>query len=397
MSEKEKRELENKKKGWLAQTGKKILKLHREGYNPSYIASLLSDEGNPSDLLKLLITKHTRHTNIQMRKEILKLHSEGYNQREIARQLGVSPATVNLWVNREGNLESLQKTGRFRKTTPEQDNEMYVMSQNDPFLPATDINRYLTLNICAQTVRNRLSERGLRNCKAPQKPFLLETHKERRMEFAAKYHHWSADQWETACFADEKTFQSFGNGIKRVWRPKLTRWDEKPRNPNIITRFDQSVISERKVSGRFSISLWGCIGKLNRIHRVTTGRLNHKHFISEILNVYMPTDDDEFLLVHDNAPIHTARNVQKWLSERNIKTIEWPAYSPDLNPIENLWSRMEYLTRNRMPNSNENLWDIVRQAYREITNDNAYIKNLVRSMPKRLAEVLRVQGNVTKY
>lgn len=391
MSENEK--LENKKKRWLAQTGKKILKLHREGYSQSDIASLLGDEGNS---LKRLIKRHTRHTNIQMRKDILKLHSEGYNQREIARKLGVSPATVNLWVNRDGNLESLQKTGRFRKTTPEQDNEMYLMSQNDPFLSATDINRYLTLNICAQTVRNRLSERGLRNCKAPQKPFLLETHKERRMEFAAKYHHWSPDQWEAAaCFADEKTFQSFGNGIARVWRPKLTRW--KPRDPNIVTRFDQSVIRERKVSGRFSVSLWGCIGKLNCLHRVTTGRLNHEHFISEILNVYIPTDDDEFLLVQDNAPIHTAKNVRKWLSERNIRTIEWPAYSPDLNPIENLWGRIEYLTRNRMPNSNENLWDIVNQTYKEITNDNAYIKNLVRSMPKRLAEVLRVQGNVTKY
>lgn len=413
-TEKKRKEMSDKKgrekKKWHAEMTKKISKLYQEGYVQCEIALLLDKSSNGGDEeqvklseefseeLKLLIQKHTRHTNLQMRKEIIKLHNQGYNQREIARRVGVSIATVNLWVNRHGSLESIQKTGRLRKTTTGQDKEIYLMSQNDPFLAATDINRYLKLNVCAQTVRNRLQEQGLRNFKAPQKPFLLETHKQRRLEFAEKYHLWSADKWEKiACFADEKTFQSFGKGITRVWRPKLTRWDEKSRDPNMITRFNQSVISEYKVSGRFSISLWGCIGKLNQLHRVTIKRLNHNYFINDILDVYMPIDDDEFLLVHDNAPIHTAKNVKKWLSERNIKTIEWPAYSPDLNPIENLWSRMEYLTRNRTPTSTENLWNIVRQAYEEISNDKDYIQTLVRSMPKRLAEVLRVHGNVTKY
>lgn len=395
ISENKKREMENRKK---RQTGKRILKLHREGYSPSDIALLLSESSKEENdnrlLLKSLIKKHTRHTNIRVRRDILKLNSDGYNQREIARQLGVSPATVNLWINRHGNLESFHKPGRSRKTTSEQDNEIYLMSQNDPFLPATDINRHLTLNICAQTVRNRLIERGLRNFKAPRKTFLLPKHKANRKEFADTYKDWPEKKWENACFADEKTFQSFGNGIIKVWRPKLTRWNEKP---DAVTRFDPSVISSHQVSGRFSVSVWGCIGKINRLHRIRGEHFNQNYFLKNILKEYFKSTDNEFLFVQDNAPVHTAKKIQKWFLEKNIKTLKWPAYSPDLNPIENLWGRMEYLTRNRTPTSAENLWDIILEAYEDIISDTLYIQKLVTSMPKRLKEVLRVEGNVIKY
>lgn len=396
-------EEEKKRKRWRVQMGKKILKLYREGYSPTDIVLLMVEESRSDSLfetnellaeIKFLIKKHTRHTNIELRKEILKLDNDGYNQREIARQLGVSLATVNLWINRRGNLEFLHKTGRSRKTTSEQDKEIYLMSQNDPFQPATDINRHLNLNICAQTVRNRLVERGLRNFKAPQKTLLKPMHMIKRREFADNYQHWSMERWENACFADEKTFQSFGNGITRVWRPKLTRWNEEP---NTVTRFDPAVISSRKVSGRFSVSVWGCIGKINRLHRIRGERFNQNYFLKNILKEYIRSTDSEFLFVHDNAPVHTAKKVQKWFLEKNIKTLKWPAYSPDLNPIENLWGRMEYLTRNRTPTSAENLWDIVQEAYEDIISDTSYIQKLVTSMPKRLKEVLRVGGNVIKY
>lgn len=428
MSENETRNLENEqevltekkreknRKRWRVEMGKNILKLHREGYSPTDIALLIGEEAkqaessrSPTDRLfqetnqllaeiKLLIKKHTRHTNIQLRKEILRLDNDGYNQREIARQLNISLATVNLWINRNGNLEFLHKSGRSRKTTTEQDDEIYSMSQSNPFQPATAINRHLTLNICAQTVRNRLVERGLKNFKAPQKFFLRDVDKAKRKEFAKVYEHWNEEKWENACFSDEKTFQSFGNGITRVWRPKLTRWNEEANNI-LVTRFDPSVVSSQKKSGRFSISIWGCIGKKNHLHLIRNGkRMDSIYYLENILKRYIKSNDnDEFIFIQDNAPVHRAIRVEKWLSEENIKILKIPAYSPDLNPIENLWARMEYLTRNRTPTSKENLWDIVKETYDDIINDTVYIQKLIRSMPKRLKEVLRVDGNAVKY
>ena len=52
---------------------------------------------------------------------------------------------------------------------------------------------------------------------------------------------------------------------------------------------------------------------------------------------------DDFILVHDKASCHTAQVVKNKIDELRIGVLDWPAYSPDLNPIKNLWS---YIVRN---------------------------------------------------
>jgi hypothetical protein len=45
--------------------------------------------------------------------------------------------------------------------------------------------------------------------------------------------------------------------------------------------------------------------------------------------------------MQDDSPTHTARIVQRWLrnwlQENGLEILNWPPYSPDLDPIENLW------------------------------------------------------------
>ena len=47
--------------------------------------------------------------------------------------------------------------------------------------------------------------------------------------------------------------------------------------------------------------------------------------------------DYDSIFMQDNAPIHKAHAVTKWLEEMGIEVVDWPPYSPDLNPIKNLW------------------------------------------------------------
>ena len=45
--------------------------------------------------------------------------------------------------------------------------------------------------------------------------------------------------------------------------------------------------------------------------------------------------------MHNYAPIHSLCYTKEWLIFNKFNTIEWPSYSPDINPVENLWGILE--------------------------------------------------------
>ena len=73
----------------------------------------------------------------------------------------------------------------------------------------------------------------------------------------------------------------------------------------------------------------------------------------------------------DNAPIHTAKDVKKWVAKKKIKVLSnWPSQSPDLNPIEHLWSKLERRIRNRsVLAKNIKELETALQEWNQISND----------------------------
>ena len=358
-----------------------------------------------------------KYTSLETRKKIISLHKENrLTEKEIAAELDIAPSTAHYWISRhfsgDTSLSSKPKTGRPRKLNASLDTAIFETSQEDPFLPATQIRRDLNLSeqVCVQTVRNRLRARGLRCRKSAKKDYLKKVHKDKRLNFALLHSAWNEDRWKNVIFSDEKLFALGGNGRVRVWRPT----DSPDRlDPKYIT-------STRNTEwGRLTIMVWACIsagdGNRNQIHLIDPPRgqkrtLNSKYYVREILQgVVMdkilrndPRPDD-VLLMQDNSPIHTAHICRDWIGRNRLKIVEnWPPKGPDLNPIENVWAEIERILAHRQCRDKNELWVNVSQVFEDLTvdengNPTDYVKKLIESMPRRMGEAIQREGGWTKY
>ena len=77
--------------------------------------------------------------------------------------------------------------------------------------------------------------------------------------------------------------------------------------------------------------------------------------------------------------------------------MEWPAQSPDLNVIKNVWLELKIQLQQRVEvfNTAAELSAAIRDIWENFSVD--YIQGLYHSIPKRLRKVLKVKGEMTKY
>jgi transposase len=84
-------------------------------------------------------------------------------------------------------------------------------------------------------------------------------------------------------------------------------------------------------------------------------------------------------------------------ASNHINCLEWPAQSPDLNVIENVWLKLKIRLQQRVEvlNTADKLSAAIKDIWENLSVD--YIQGLYHSIPKRLRKVLKVKGEMTKY
>lgn len=101
-----------------------------------------------------------------------------------------------------------------------------------------------------------------------------------------------------------------------------------------------------------------------------------------------------FYFQHDNDPKHTALDVKLWILY-NTKHLPTPPQSLDLNPIENLSAYLEEKVREHHISSKTTLKQVLLEEWEKIPQEKC--RNLVESIPRRLAAVSNNNGYATKY
>ncbi|GFW64411.1 transposable element Tcb1 transposase [Trichonephila clavipes] len=106
-----------------------------------------------------------------------------------------------------------------------------------------------------------------------------------------------------------------------------------------------SCVMDRHTGPATGIMVWGGIGYHSRTPLIRiAGTLNNQHYISEMLEPDVFTYLQSLataIFQHDNVQPHMARIAQMFFVKYQIELLPWPARSPDLSPIENMWSMVD--------------------------------------------------------
>lgn len=329
---------------------------------------------------------------------IVALIEDGRNKSYVARTLGIARSTVrDAWYRylQTGNFTRRQGSGRRRMTTQADDRFVIISSLRDRRSTAVclknDLQMVRRVNVSERTIRRRLGEAGLHSRRPAICPKLLPRHRQHRLRFARAHSDWTVEQWGNVLFTDESRIcLRSPDGRERIYRRRNERYAD-------------CTISERMQYYGGSVMVWAGISTDARTDLVfvDNGALTARRYIEEILQEvvvpFAPFIGNQFTLMHDNARPHVARVVSEYLDEVELPRLEWPACSPDLNPIEHLWDLLKRAVRRRpvQPLTLQDLRLALAEEYQAIPQER--ISNLIHSMPRRMQAVIAARGGNTRY
>ncbi len=224
--------------------------------------------------------------------------------------------------------------------------------------------------------------------KRATKPLLNQRQRQKHLTWAVEKNNWNVAQWSKVLFSDESKFCiSFGNQGPRVWRKS-----GEAQNPCCLkssVKFPQSVMIWAAMSS-------AGVGPLCFLKSTVNAAI-----YQEILEHFMlPSADKlygdaDFIFQQDLAPAHTAKGTKSWFNDHGVTVLDWPANSPDLNPIENLWGIVKRKMRDTRPSNADELKDAVKETWASIPPQQCH--KLITSMPRRIEAVIKAKGAPTKY
>lgn len=329
------------------------------------------------------------------RGEIVGLHKGGFSQKKITEILNFPKSTVGDIIkkyNELGLTSTIPRSGRPKILTERDKRHLVKIIKANRNLTLTEItekfNKTLNFSISERTVQRVLHDEGYSGHAAKKKPFISEQNRKKRFGWCRMKKNW-INEWENIIWSDESRFELFNNDSRNwVWRKKDERYKIECLKPT--------------VKNSIGVMVWGCfcnnkIGPLVLIE----GTLNSDRYI-ELLEKYLipflnSLGVENHIFQDDNAPCHASNKTKNWKEDNLVERLPWPAQSPDLNPIENLWDELEKKIRKHrpIPKNKSEFFAALQKEWFKI--DESKLTQLVKSMRYRIADVIKNKGYPTKY
>lgn len=304
-----------------------------------------------------------RKMPVDIENSIISMSAKGHSSREIAQKLSLCHRTV-LMVRKRKKVEMVKNKGGRPKLLTDGDARLMerLMTSKDAKTPKAAA-KIVGKNVSEWTARRRLRRIGLVSAVKKKKTALSEKNIKARLKFCKEHKNWTVEDWKRVTWSDEtkiNRFQSDG---------KVYYWHR----PNETLQKHQ--VKQTVKHGGGSLMVWGCftwwhVGPLVKID----GIMKKENYL-DILQTNLPdfVEDcayptDEIIFQQDGNPKHTAKIVKNWLVNQRFQTMNWPAQSPDLNSIENLWAIVKRRMGEfeRAPKNLDELWLRVQSEWSKI-------------------------------
>jgi hypothetical protein len=277
--------------------------------------------------------------------------------------------------------------------SPRREQRLKVYIEAHPFKTAKELKQEIPGwgDISVRTIQRVLLQRlGLPARRAAQKPLLTPAMVKKRLAFCKKHMSWTEEDWEQVVFSDEAIFRIINPRPQTVRRSRhMSRYLQKYTRKTV--RYSAGVMIWACFSGKGG---WGSIYFLPPNTTMNADR--YRTVLETKLFPWVARLNCKSFL-QDGAPCHKAKKVTELLARQSFSVMDWPGNSPDLNPIENLWSIMKArLKGNKSITSLPKLMSAIRRMW-TFDIDDDLLRSLARSMPSRLRSCLRNNGQMTKY